>query len=415
MARTAQSIAEVVKSGLCIGCGLCEAVTQGRVRMAMTDYGGLRPTPADAFTPFEESRLLAACPGVIAEPRTKTERQPDPVWGAFTSMRYAWADDPELRFRAATGGVLSALGVHILRTGKARFVLHVGVDPDQPMRSRWVLSETPDDVVANAGSRYGPTAPLAGLVKALERNEPFAIIAKPCDLGAVHQFAKKDPRIDELCVARLVMVCGGQSRLTKSADVLAEYGLTEDELILFRYRGYGNPGRTRIETRDGRVFEKTYLQLWEDEGSWQLETRCKLCPDALGEAADVAAADVWPGGSPAGEDAGFDGIIVRSAAGEALVTSAVAAGDLVLGDPISPREADAFQPHQVRKKVALAARFAGLAAAGFPVIDTPGLRLDELGERIDSEARAAQIAGIKQRVGEGRIAEPLPVSEEKRE
>ena len=408
MARTAKSIAEVVKSGLCIGCGLCEAVTGGRVRMAMTPYGSLRPTPANAFTAEEEKQLLAACPGVAVEPRGERGQIVDPVWGAYSTMRFAWAGDPETRFRAATGGVLTALGVHLLRTNKVGFVLHVGADPERPMRSCWILSETPEDVMANTGSRYGPVAPLAGLVAALDRDESFAIIAKPCDLNAVHRFARTDARVDKLCVARLALVCGGQSRLTKSEDVLSEFDVSEDELTVFRYRGYGNPGRTRIETRDGRAFEKTYLELWEDEAGWKLETRCKLCPDALGEAADVAAADVWPGGSPTGEDAGFNGIIIRSAAGETLAGTAHDAGDLVLGDPITPREFDDFQPHQVRKKEALSARFAGLAEAGFPVIDTPGLRLEELGRRLGPSHRESEKAGTMKRTSEGRIAEPLP-------
>lgn len=69
MTRTATSIAEVVCNGLCIGCGLCEAVTGGRVRMTMTDFGSLRPTPADDFSPEEEAQLLSACPGVTVEDR----------------------------------------------------------------------------------------------------------------------------------------------------------------------------------------------------------------------------------------------------------------------------------------------------------------------------------------------------------
>lgn len=409
MARIAQSIAEVVKSGLCIGCGLCEAVTNGRVRMTMTSYGSLRPAPVDAFSSEEQERILTACPGVVAEPRVEVGLESDPVWGAFAPMRYAWAGDPEIRFRAATGGVLTALGVHLVRHTHARFILHVGADPERPMRSIWVLSETPEQVIARTGSRYGPVAPLAGLNAALDRGEPFAIIAKPCDLGAVHRFARTDARVDELCVARLALVCGGQSRLSKSAEVLAEYDLSENELALFRYRGYGNPGPTRIETRDGRIFEKTYLELWENEAGWELETRCKVCPDALGEAADVAAADVWPGGSPTGEDAGFNGIVVRSKAGSELVASAVEAGDLVLGDAITPREFDDFQPHQVRKKEALAARFEGLTDSGLPVIGTLGLRVEELGNRIDQETRVKEVEGLKKRVSEGRITEPLPV------
>ena len=31
-------------------------------------------------------------------------------------MRYAWAGDPGIRFRAAMGGVLTALGAHLLNT-----------------------------------------------------------------------------------------------------------------------------------------------------------------------------------------------------------------------------------------------------------------------------------------------------------
>ena len=410
MHRTAGSIAEVVTSGLCIGCGLCEAVTGGRVRMTMTPLGGLRPTPADQFSVVEEAQLLAACPGVIGEPRLDPGDgpPPDPIWGSYKTMRYAWAGHPDVRFRAATGGVLTALGMHLLARKKVAFILHVGANPESPMRTRWVHSETPKQVLANTGSRYGPTAPLAGLGAALDRAEPFAIIAKPCDLGAVHRFAAIDPRVDRLCVARLALVCGGQSRLGKSQDVLDDLNVDEDDVTLFRHRGYGNPGPTRIETRDSRTFEKTYLEMWGDEAGWQLETRCKLCPDALGEAADVAAADVWPGGSPTGEDEGFNGIIVRTAAGEALVREAVSAGDLVLGDQITPRQFDDLQPHQVRKKHALAARYDGLTEAGYPTIEAPGLRLSELGENLDISQRSAETAGTTRRIREGRMKEPLP-------
>jgi len=323
-------------------------------------------------------------------------------------MRFAWAGQPDVRFRGSTGGVLTALGSHLLQTQRAQFVLHVGPDPEAPMRSRWVLSETPQEIEQNAGSRYGLVAPLAGLAQALDREVPFAIIAKPCDLSAVHKFAAIDPRLNRFCVARLALVCGGQSRLAKSSGLLAELGLKEDEVSVFRYRGYGNPGRTRVETVDGRAFERTYAELWEDEASWEIETRCKICPDALGEASDIAAADVWPDGTPSGEDAGFNGIIVRTSNGEALLESAVAAGELVLGQAISPREFDQFQPHQVRKKRALLARFSGLAEAGLPGVKTRGLRLRELARTGTEQEFQAEVAATVQRAVAGRFAEPAP-------
>ena len=396
--ESGNSIAEIVANDLCIGCGLCEALTGGRVTMVMTPAGSLRPSSTDAFTHREEAQLMAACPGAVAVARAEDGTSTDPVWGAHRWMAHAWAGQPDTRFRAATGGALTALGAHALNTGRADFVLHVGADPERPMRSRWVLSEDADSVRANTSSRYGPTAPLAGLAAALERRRPFAIIAKPCDLGAVHALSKSDPRVDELCVIRLALVCGGQSRLSKSQAVLHELGVDEGEVTLFRYRGHGNPGPTVIETAAGDRYAKTYLDMWEDESGWEVETRCKLCPDALGEASDVAAADVWPGGAPTGEDEGFNGIIVRTAVGDELVASAVASGDLVLDDPITPRQFDDLQPHQVRKKEALDARYQGLSDAGITPIETHGLRITELGRRMDPERFEQQRAGAQQRI-----------------
>jgi coenzyme F420 hydrogenase subunit beta len=399
------SIAEVVQNGMCIGCGLCESVTKGRVTMGMTDAGGHRPSSTD-FSEEEETVLLASCPGNVVRARTDgAETHADLVWGAYRSMFMAWAGDADVRFRSATGGVLTALAQHGVESGLASFVLHAKPDPVAPMRTVWTMSETAEQVLEASGSRYGPASVLSGMHRALDRGEPFVVVAKPCDLNAVHGLAKVDHRVDELVVARLVMVCGGTSRLTKSQAVLGELDVPETNVTLFRYRGSGNPGPTRIETADGFVHERSYLDMWADEGGWDLETRCKFCPDALGEAADVAAADAWTGGSPTGDDEGFNATVVRTVAGERLVASAVEAGALVRAEEISPDEFNNFQPHQVRKKHALAARFTGLRDADVTPLRTEGLRVDELGAELDPDSFERERSGSETRAKAGRFSE----------
>jgi len=400
--RRPASIREVVEAGLCIGCGLCEGVAPGRWRM-VESHGRLRPAPVKPEDHAADAEILAACPGAHCEAEAEAGAEVDPVWGAYRDMSEAWAGESDVRFRAATGGVLTALGRHLLRSGAAKFILHVRADPVRPMRSVWCLSETPEAVLAATGSRYGPAAPLAGLEAALARREPFAVIAKPCDIGAVRLRARDDPRLDRWLVAALAMVCGGASELGKSEAVLDAHGIREEDVTLFRYRGHGNPGPTRVETRDGRAVELSYLDMWGDEGQWRIQTRCKLCPDAIGEAADIAAADIWPGGQPTGEDEGFNGMIVRTERGAALAEAAAAAGDLVRGRGHGPRDYDDFQPHQVRKKKALAARLRGLSEAGAPVYTHRGLRLDELDSKDEAEQR-----GTAGRVRSGRFSEALP-------
>jgi len=155
--------------------------------------------------------------------------------------------------------------------------------------------------------------------------EPFALIAKPCDIAAVRNLARIDPRVDRYLRYALTFVCGGASDLTKSEEVASELGIRPDELALFRYRGYGCPGLTRLTTQDGRSFELTYQEMWEDEATWGIQPRCKICPDAIGESADLAASDVWPGGGPTGESEGFNGIIVRTARGPRTLPGALEA------------------------------------------------------------------------------------------
>ena len=73
------------------------------------------------------------------------------------------------------------------------------------------------------------------------------------------------------------------------------------------------------------------------------------------------------------------------------------AGDVVATDALTPRQFDDYQPHQVRKKEALAARYQGLADAGVDPIETRGLRIEELGRRLDAEQYEHERAGAQRR------------------
>jgi coenzyme F420 hydrogenase subunit beta len=205
----------------------------------------------------------------------------------------------------------------------------------------------------------------------------------------------------------LTFVCGGASDLTKSEEVASDMGLRPDEITLFRYRGNGCPGATRLETKDGRSFELTYQQMWEDEATWRIQPRCKICPDAIGESADIAASDVWPGGGPTGDDAGFNGIIVRTERGLELYRAALAAGAITV-EPrsVTFRDFDGFQPHQVRKKRAVWARMAGMKAAGCAIPETHRLRLDECARLNTWTENLDEARGARRRARQGRLGEP---------
>ena len=410
------SVEEIVEGGLCIGCGLCVALAgPRRIRLVLTPEGRERPlvtAPLDGPT-LEAINLV--CPGTRvegAQPGTLSEQtRVDPIWGPAVRLAIGYASDPTVRYRASTGGVLTALGQFLLSRGTVKFILHVSASRTEPMRTHRQVSFDSAAVLEGAGSRYGPAAPLVDFTSILDRGEPFALIAKPCDIAAVRSLAKLDSRVERYMTHALTFVCGGASDLTKSERILDEFGIGEQELALFRYRGNGNPGPTRIETRDGRAYELTYQQVWEDEAQWMIQPRCKICPDAIGESADLAASDVWPGGGPTGDDAGFNGIIVRTRRGLELYQAALDAGVITV-EPreVSFRDFDRFQPHQVHKKRSVWARMAGMTAAGQSVPETRYLRLEECSRMNSPEINSAETAGALRRARDGRLREP-PVIE----
>lgn len=406
-------LGSIVTNGLCIGCGLCQSLAgPDRLDMVMTPEGRLRPLVREPLDPETVAQIHVVCPGTriegLPEDLVAEGATVDPLWGPHLRIVRGWAGDPDVRFRAATGGVLTSLALYLLESGRVDFVLHVAASQEQPMRSQRQVSFDRAQVLDGMGSRYGPAAPLIDVTELLAREQPFAFVGKPCDVGALRNLARLDPRVDRYCKYLLTLVCGGASELGKSQRVLRDLGVAEDELSLFRYRGHGNPGPLRVETKDGRGFEVSYQEMWEDEGTWQLQFRCKICPDAIGESADLAALDVWPDASPVGDDEGFNGIIVRTERGLELFEAALRDGALVVDETYTPRDLDGFQPHQVRKKRAVWARMAGLTRAGQPVPDVRRLRIRDLAEAAGLSANLREARGTVQRARDGRTKEPPP-------
>ncbi|MFT5137031.1 MAG: coenzyme F420 hydrogenase subunit beta [Arenicella sp.] len=409
--ESTSKISDIVTNGLCIGCGLCESIAgPENVQMTMTPEGRLRPMEIAPVQPEQVQQIYRSCPGtrIVGLPDSEIDENSkiDPVWGPYRRMDVAYAGDDQIRYKAATGGVMTALASHLLDSGGVDFILHVAASADQPMRSDRQLSFTTGQVLDAAASRYGPAAPLIDVMQLLERKQTFAFVGKPCDVTALQNLAQQDPRVDQYCLYKMAIVCGGASELGKSQDVLDEFGIREQDLSLFRYRGYGNPGATRLETKDGRSFEKTYNEMWDDEAGWRLQFRCKICADAIGEGADIAASDIWPGGEPSGDDAGFNGVITRTKKGEELLASAIESGALILENQLGPRDMDGFQPHQVRKKKAVWSRLKGLERAGQLVPEVTGLRIQELAEAAGTELAKREAEGAYQRALMGKAREP---------
>ena len=162
--------------------------------------------------------------------------------------------------------------------------------------------------------------------------------------------------------------------------------------------------------RAGRVGER---HLWEAsaadmDGAAAPPCRCWRTHSRF------AAADDWPGGSPdpatEDRDAGTNAVLVRTPRGRRLVDGAVDAGYLTICNDVDPRYLDSVQPHQVKKKYNVRARWDALASAGHLVPRSRGLRLEMLSRELSREHYERQRHGTLRRLAEGQASEARPDS-----
>ena len=393
------TLERVARGQLCSGCGLCASIGEGAIELVTVSPGFTRPRQIAEITASQEARIAQCCPGVGIDNRPAAPND-DSLWGPSFFTGTGHATDAAVRHQASSGGVISALLIHALATGAVDYVVETGMDASHPLGNVTVSARRPGDVIAAAGSRYASSSPLAEISAMLDAPGRFAFVGKPCDVSALRALARIDPRVDAKVPLMLAFFCAGVPSGDGARRILAAIEAPEAEVTAFRYRGDGWPGNATATLADGSTRSMSYHDSWGKILSKEVQFRCKICPDAVGGAADVACADAWYGdakGYPSfAEQAGRSLVIARTSIGESLLNAARITGAIVV-DAINPREIDRMQPSQVRRKRELLARLAATKVAGRPVPRYRGVGLVSAARQAPVLQHARAFAGLVRR------------------
>jgi coenzyme F420 hydrogenase subunit beta len=371
------TIRKIVDGGMCHGCGACAgALGPDKIRMEMSPPGYLRPVVVDPLDPADEAIVEQVCSGQSL--RQETNGRPyDPVWGPITGIGAGHSTDNHIRYRGSSGGTITAILIHLLESGGIDFVLQTRADPHNPIGNITTASSTREDILAAAGSRYAPSAPLEELDEYLRDGKRFAFVGKPCDIASLRMMALLDPRIDRQIPFMLSFFCAGVPSRAGALAVVHELGVRELDLATFDYRGRGWPGLARATRHDGTEASMDYHSSWGSILNRHLQFRCKICPEGIGEFADIACADAWYGANGYPDFTERDGrslIVARTERGRALLDDLKAANVVSL-EPLDLTELRLMQPYQYDRRRAILARLAALALRGRAVPSYRGLRL----------------------------------------
>lgn len=361
MSALRDRVRSVVAADACSGCGMCTLLDRGLEMSDATGY--LRPVEAAAPAELDGAAAILdrACPGRRMDAQRPEGAQRHPLLGSYFGMWVAWATDEEARFRGSSGGALTALHQWLVSRDVDARIVSAAASSAAPSRTVPVTITTKAQALASAGSRYAPVA-VAGDPAILQA--PTAVTGKPCEVSAL-----RAARLTDDAPLLLSFFCAGTPNQSATEKLVRDLGGPEiDAVTSLRYRGDGWPGRFVAAFEGGEV-STDYENSWGSTLGPATQWRCKICPDGIGESADVVAADSWDTderGYPVfDEGAGQSALIARTPRGLAAVLAAEEAGFLQL-KPLDPGALVSAQPLQASRRTFLFARLLGSRLAGRP-------------------------------------------------
>jgi coenzyme F420-reducing hydrogenase beta subunit len=342
---------ELVRSGLCIGCGSCVAQADAGLspapRIDLDRYGNLRPFGPEAWLAAPSERLARTCPfspAAADEDALAGELFPavprrDPRLGRFETAYVGYAAADGYRGDGSSGGLTSWVLAELLRHRLVDGVAHVAATSPQGEGGRFFryrIARTEDEVRTGAKSRYYPVELADALREIRAVPGRYAVTGVPCFVKAVQLLRREDPVVRERVAFTLGLFCGHMKSARFVESLAWQLGVAVDEVerVDFRRKDESRPAnwyRASLTLRDGRTVERDWWDL--ADGDWGAgffqNAACNACDDVVAETADVSFGDAWT--EPYSSDGrGTNVVIVRSRVIGALVDGGIADGRLQL-------------------------------------------------------------------------------------
>jgi coenzyme F420 hydrogenase subunit beta len=351
--RALRSLAKIVDGGLCHRCGSCVGICPtGVLGLDQDDY----PSVQNLSACTDCDLCVKVCPGDefdIREgyrSRYGTEVDLADTHGHFVESYISYATDPDIRERSTSGGLVTAILLHQLRSGLIDGAVVITSDQEQLWKGKPIVARTEDEIIGAMKSKYAicPTNSVFSEIRDIPGK--YALVGLPCQIHGFQKAAELDQRLKERVVLTIGLFCHAAVEHDALKIIWGSLGETVNHAKRYISRVGKHPGTPHLEMNDGSLYP---VYFGEKKGYrpssmevinivYRLYTpaRCLTCFDASAEFADIAVGDPWMAPPHSGVDfyKGWSFALVRSERGR-LAMHAAATDGAAVHEPVTRREA----------------------------------------------------------------------------
>jgi coenzyme F420 hydrogenase subunit beta len=324
-----KTILPVVKSGLCTGCGTCTGICpRNAIRMVIDKSRGIYIPQLDVERCNECGLCFEACPGHSVDFHQLNldifgKEPEDVLLGNYLNCYIGHANDENIRFNSASGGMITALLLFALKEGLINGVLVTGMNKDRPLEPEPFVARTKEEIMSAAKSKYCPVPANIALREILDSKdgERFAVVGLSCHIQGIRKSAAVNKKLKDRIAWYFGLLCNHTPTFLATEYLLCLARVKGEDISELHYRGEGWPGKMRIGVKGRDDVLLPFVEYWDKGfGHFFRPGRCLLCPDHGNELADISFGDPW--GIEGDDSSGESMAITRSGPGEELLQEA---------------------------------------------------------------------------------------------
>ena len=221
------------------------------------------------------------------------------------------ATDEKLRELSHSGGVITALLMHAIKTGFIDSAITSEGEEEIPVKIKPLISLVPDDLLSAVDCKYFPSSVAKAFGKAVHEygKAKIAFVGTPCHVRALRKLEAWEHKIMGSLKIIIGLICLWSFSFPELTKFLKEtYGIEADEI-----QRIDLDKEYKILTKDGKT---TSISIPEVEA--HTLSVCKMCKDFTSELADISV-----GGAHPLKD--WSIVIIRTENGEKIFEDAVKA------------------------------------------------------------------------------------------